>query len=204
MSNYKRAQLLIIIVIIIAFTGIILGEKTTDKLSCYTTIYDIFIGIVKTLAPFIPFITEEIYQNIKTDEMPESIHLCDYLKSNDKTIDKNLEKAMERIRLLVEDARALRAKIGIKVRYPLSNAILVCEKDIEDSIRDLVELLNEEINVKNISFSRDTSDFTKKIIKPNHSKIGPRFKDKAKVILEKIENMDKNKLYEKIIIDRKF
>jgi isoleucyl-tRNA synthetase len=92
--------------------------------------------------------------------------------------------------------RALRSKIGIKVRYPLQDAVIVCSKVIEDEIKDLLDLLNEEINVKNISFERDNSKFMTKNVKPNHSKLGPTYKSKAKSIVNTIESMDKHKLFE--------
>ena len=173
-------------------------EKTDDKLAGYSTMYEIFLGLSKLIAPFIPFITEEIYQNLKTKDMPESIHLCDYVKFDEKLIDKLLEEGMEKIRDLVEVGRALRSKVGIKVRIPLSSATLVCDKKTEDSIKNLLDLLNEEINVKKISFERDTSKFMQKTLKPNHSKLGPKYKEKAKKIVEKIQELDKNKLYKEI------
>ena len=170
-------------------------EKTEDKLAGYSTMYEIFLGLSKILAPLIPFITEEIYLNLRADDMPESVHLCDYLHSDDKQIDDELESGMEKIRDLVEVGRALRSKIGIKVKYPLSNATLVCDKKIEDSIKDLLDLLNEEINVKKISFERDTSNFMTKTVKPNHSKLGPKYKAKAKGIVNAIEELDSHQLY---------
>ena len=178
-------------------------EKTDDKLAGYSTMYDVCLGITKLSAPFIPFITEEMYQNLKTDDMPESVHLCDYIKPDEKQVDKKLEAGMEQIRELVEVGRALRSKIGIKVRYPLSSATLVCDKKTEDSIKSLLDLLNEEINVKKISFEGDTSKFMIKSLKPNHSTIGPRFHEKAKVVLDKIEQMNKDKLYEEINKNKK-
>jgi len=169
-------------------------EKTKDKQAAYSTMYKIFIGLSKLIAPFIPFITEEIYQNIKTENMKESIHLCDYEKSKKEHIDKNLEEGMEKIRKLVEAGRALRSKIKIKVRYPLLSATLVCDKKTEEKIKPLIDLLNEEINVKKIDFARDTSKFMTKSFKPDFSKIGPKFKQKAKQIVEKIEQMDQKDL----------
>ena len=174
-------------------------EKTDDKLSGYSTMYDVFLGLSKALAPFIPFITEEIYLNLRTDDMPESVHLCDYLKSDEKQVDKKLEEGMERIRALVEIGRSLRSKIGIKVRYPLSNATIVCEKNVESSMKDLLDLLNEEINVKHISFAPDTTQFMTKMVKPIYSSLGPRLKEKAKIVTEKIESLDKNKLYDELM-----
>jgi isoleucyl-tRNA synthetase len=174
-------------------------EKTSDKLAGYSTMYDIFIGLSKILAPFIPFITEEIYQNLKTDDMPESIHLCDYLNSVKKNIDDKLEKGMKIIRDLVEAGRALRSKVGIKVRIPLYSATIVCSEEVEVLIKDLLDLINEEINVKQINFARDTSNFMIKKVKPNHSQLGPKYKEKAKLILEQIEKFDDIKLYQNLI-----
>jgi len=171
-------------------------EKTEDKLAGYSTMYDVFLDLSKLLAPFVPFITEEIYQNLRTDDMPESIHLCDYLQSDEKHIDNNLEEGMERIRTLVEVGRSLRSKVGIKIRYPLSSATIVCKKNVEILIKDLLDLLNEEINVKHISFERDTSKFITKTVKPNHSRLGPKYKAKAKGIVAAIEELDGSKLYE--------
>jgi isoleucyl-tRNA synthetase len=173
-------------------------EKTQDKLAGYSTMYEVLLGLSKLVAPFIPFITEEVYQNLKTDDMPISVHLCDYIISDKKMIDRNLEEGMEKIRALVEVGRALRSKIGIKVRIPLNNATIICNKKIEELIRNLLELLNEEINVKKITFERDTSKFMTKTVRPNRSKIGPKYKEKAKQIIRKIEEMDKIKLYEEL------
>jgi len=135
--------------------------------------------------------------------MPESVHLCDYLKPDKKQIDDKLEQGMEHIRELVEAGRALRSKIGIKVRYPLNSATLVCNKKTEESIKNLLDLLNEEINVKKISFERDTSKFMIKSLKPKHSSIGKRLKEKAKLVVNKLEGFDEDKLYTSLMKDKK-
>jgi len=173
-------------------------EKTTDKLAGYSTMYEIFMDLSKIVAPFTPFITEEIYQNLKTQAMPESIHLCDYVKLDKKLIDANLEEGMQKIRSLVEVGRALRSKVGIKVRCPLGSAALICDKKVENQIKDLLDLLNEEINVKKISFDKNTSKFMIKTYKPNHTKLGPKYKQKARDIVEKLESFDKKELFEKL------
>jgi len=178
-------------------------EKTDDKLAGYSTMYEILLGLSEILAPYIPFVTEEIYLNIKTNEMPESIHLCDYHDVDKKLIDNTLENGMEQIRQLVEAGRSLRSKIGIKVRHPLSQATIVCDKKIEESLKNLVDLLNEEINVKNIFFARTTEDFMVKTVKPNHSVLGPKFKNKAKQLVEKINKIDEKELFNKINKDKK-
>jgi isoleucyl-tRNA synthetase len=171
-------------------------EKTTDKLAAYSTMYEIFLDLMKVIAPFTPFVAEEIYQNLKTEDMKESIHLCDYPPVQKELINDDLEAGMEQIRNLVEVGRALRSKIGIKVRYPLAKAVLICSKDLEKSIMDIVDLLQEELNVKEVEFHRSSDAFMDKEVKPNFSVIGPKFKEKAGMITKQLETIDKHKLYE--------
>jgi isoleucyl-tRNA synthetase len=178
-------------------------EKTLDKLSGYSSMYEVFLGLSKLLAPFTPFITEEIYQNLKPGGSPESVHLCDYLKLDRRYIDDGLEKGMERIRALVELGRALRSKIGIKVRYPLNNASIVCSEQIEEMTKGLLDLLKEELNVKTISYIRDTSQFLIKKVEPRYSHLGPKYKEKAKAIIEALESLDKQALYEELMENNK-
>ena len=178
-------------------------EKTDDKLAGYSTMYDICLGLSNILAPFIPFITEEMYQNLKTEDMPESIHLNNYYKPDEKLIDKELEEGMVLIRNMVEVGRALRSKIKIKVRYPLKSAVIVCDDKTREKIKDLLDLLNEEINVKKISFEKDKSKFMEQSVKPNFSKIGTRLHEKAKNVFSEIEKMDKKKLYDELLKNKK-
>jgi len=178
-------------------------EKTTDKLAGYSTMYEIFLRLSETLAPFIPHITEEIYQNLKTGEMPQSVHLCDYPKTEKNHIDKKLEEGMQHIVKLVEAGRALRSKIGIKIKYPLKKATLICDKKTEELIKDLLDLLNEEINVKKIEFCRTPKELVEKIFEINYSKIGPKFKQKSKLVAEEIKKMSEEEIREKLEKNKK-
>ena len=173
-------------------------EETIDKKAAYAAMYEIFVGLTKIIAPFIPFIAEEMYQNLKTEDMAESVHLCDYPSVNEDVIDEQLESGMKRIRELVEAGRALRSKIGIKVRYPLPHATIVCEKDVENSLKDLIGLLMEELNVKEVSFERTPDRFMNKQVKPNYAVLGPRLKEKAGVVQKTLMQMDKTTLYDKL------
>jgi isoleucyl-tRNA synthetase len=173
-------------------------ERTNDKLSGYFTMYEIFVGLAKLLAPFIPFITEEIYQNLKMDEMPESIHLCDYLRVETNAINEDLEQGMKQIRALVESGRALRSKINIKGRYPLQSASIICSMEIEKSTKPLLDLLKEELNVKTINYARDTRLFMTKTVKPNHAHLGPKYKEKTKKIVQILSTKDPHELYEQL------
>jgi len=165
-------------------------ENTQDKLAGYSTIYEIFIGLSKVMAPFTPFITEEIYQYLKTQPMPESIHLCDYPQVEHDRMHDDLEAGMAHIRELVEEGRALRSKININVRYPLPEATIVCSLEEEQLLHNLLELLQEELNVKTISFTRDNKKLIMVVLKPNYARLGPKFKDQAKHIVDTLQGID--------------
>jgi isoleucyl-tRNA synthetase len=160
--------------------------------------YETFIGLSQLLAPFIPFITEEMYQNLKTSEMPESVHLCNYPILDTKAINEDLEKGMEQIRVLVESGRALRSKINIKGRHPLPTATIICSKEIEKSTTPLLELMKEELNVKTVKYARDSAAFLTKTVKPKYSHLGPKYKEKAKHITQALELLDPHQLYEQL------
>jgi len=179
-------------------------EKTQDKMAGYSTMYDVFVGLSQLLAPFIPFITEEVYQNLRTTKMPESVHLCDYITVDTKAIHDDLENGMTQIRALVEAGRALRSKINIKGRHPLPAAYLVCSKEIEHSTQPLLDLLQEELNVKTITYARDTTMFMTKSVKPKYSHLGPKYKEKAKLIAQSLESVDKHQLYEQLTKKKEF
>ena len=173
-------------------------EDTQDKSAGYSTMYDVFVGLSQLFAPFIPFITEEIYQNLRTSTMPESVHLCDYITSDSKAINEDLEQGMNQIRALVEAGRALRSKANVKGRHPLPSAEIVCSKENEKSTKPLLELMQEELNVKAIHYARNTTTYMIKTVKPKYSHLGPKYKEKAKQIAQALESMDSHYLYEQL------
>ena len=96
------------------------SDDDSDKMQAYSTLYDVLLGLSKIAAPFTPFISEKIYQNLKTDEMPESVHLCDFPTAADAKRDTDLEWQMSLAMNAVEQARTLRAEYKLKNRQPLS------------------------------------------------------------------------------------
>ena len=156
-------------------------EESVDKLAGYSTLYEVIINLAKILAPFTPFIAEKIYLDMNGKE---SVHLCDFPAFNEKLIDKDLERKMDIVRKIAEEARALRAKKGIKLRYPLKEAIIVANESVEE----FADLLKEEINVKKIVFADDISHYMEKIVKPNYATIGKKYREKAKEVAMAIEN----------------
>ncbi len=143
-------------------------EENEDKLSCYSTLYDVFLALSKLSAPFIPFLAEVIYQGIRHDDMEESVHLCDYPEVNSSLIDEDMEKAMDVVREIADMGRAIRSRAGVKIRYPLGRAIVVCDENVEKEISPLMGLVKEEINVKSVEFSRDTAEYSKEIEKGDY------------------------------------
>ncbi|HBU25168.1 MAG TPA: isoleucine--tRNA ligase, partial [Candidatus Moranbacteria bacterium] len=120
------------------------SENDEDKRRAYETLYFVLAELAKLMAPFSPFVSEEIYKNITGEE---SVHLSDFPKANKKLIDDDLNKQMQMVRRFVKMGLAARAKAGIKVRQPLSE--LMVNEIIDDK---LLELLKEEVNVKKIGF----------------------------------------------------
>ncbi|MEA2053874.1 MAG: isoleucine--tRNA ligase [Candidatus Thermoplasmatota archaeon] len=167
-----------------------LEEETVDKLAGYSTIYELLMTLSKLIAPFVPFISEKIYHSIGEGE---SVHLCDYPVCHEEVIDEELERKMDKVREITELARSLRAKEGIKLRYPLPRAVIVTSDDISG----LSDILRDEINVKKVEFSDSIAPFVEKAVRPNYSSLGPEFKDKASYVAsiikktppDKIENM---------------
>ena len=177
-------------------------EQSADKTAAYATMYDIFLGLSKLLAPFIPFSAEAIYQHLRTPSMPESVHLCDYPK---KVPEKNqqLEEGMQIIQDLVEAGRGIRAKAGINVRYPLKHAWIIHQKQEKDKITPLLDLMKEELNVHTISFAPDTKEFIDTIIKPNYAILGPKFKQQAQQIGNLLEQQDQTRLHQQLQKEKK-
>ncbi len=145
-------------------------EHDQDKKSVYLTTYEILEGICRVIAPIVPFIAEELHQNLC--ESCESVHLEDYPVANEDHIDENLEKRMDLVRNLVTLGRAAREAAQIKVRQPLSEVLI--DGDYEELISDLTPLIEEELNVKEVVFEQDLTQYMNYELKPNFREAGPK------------------------------
>ena len=143
-------------------------ELDADKKSVYKTTYEILVGIAEMIAPFAPFIADEMYINLTGEE---SVHLAYYPKADESLIDEKTEERMDLIRTMVALGRGTREKEKIKVRQPLSE-ILVDGK-YEELIADLTPLIMEELNVKNVKFEKELGTFMNYSLKPNFKVAGP-------------------------------
>ena len=146
-----------------------------DKINAYMTLYTALVTISKTAAPMIPFMTEDIYQNLvrSVDKTaPESIHLCDFPVADETLIDKELEAAMEEVLDIVVMGRAARNAANIKNRQPIGTMFVKAEKALDDMYQ---EIIADELNVKKVTFTDDVRDFTSYTFKPQLKTVGPKY-----------------------------
>ena len=146
-----------------------------DKINAYMTLYTALVTISKAAAPMIPFMTEEIYQNLVRSidkDAPESIHLCDFPEVHEDQIDKELENNMEHVLDLVVMGRACRNASNIKNRQPIGKMFVKADFDLPEFYQEIVA---DELNVKNVKFTDDVRDFTSYSFKPQLKTVGPKY-----------------------------
>ncbi len=146
-----------------------------DKISAYMTLYTALVTISKAAAPMIPFMTEDIYQNLVRSvdkSAPESIHLCDFPVADQKFIDQELEADMEEVQNAVTIGHACREDAGVKTRQPLSRMYLKAEYVLDDFYTDIIR---DELNVKEVVFTQDVREFTSYTFKPQLRTVGPKY-----------------------------
>ena len=146
-----------------------------DKINAYMTLYIALVTISKAAAPMIPFMTEEIYRNLVCSvdkNAPESVHLCDFPKVDENLIDKELEASMEEVLDVVVMGRAARNTANIKNRQPIGTMYVRAERPLDDMFKAVVA---DELNVKNVEFKDDLSDFTSYTFKPQLKTVGPKY-----------------------------
>ena len=146
-----------------------------DKINAYMTLYTALVTIAKAAAPMIPFMTEDIYQNLVRSidaSAPESIHLCDYPKVNEAWIDKDLEANMEELLEIVVLGRACRNTANIKNRQPIGTMYVKAEKAMDKFYTDIIA---DELNVKEVKFADDVESFISYSFKPQLRTVGPKY-----------------------------
>ena len=146
-----------------------------DKINAYMTLYTALITLSKIAAPMIPFMTEEIYQNLVRSvdkNAPESIHLTDFPAVNEEFIDKELEVSMDEVLDIVVLGRAARNSANIKNRQPIGNMYVKAENVLDPFY---VEIIEDELNVKSVEFKDDVEEFVSYIFKPQLKTVGPKY-----------------------------
>ena len=146
-----------------------------DKINAYMTLYHALVTIAKTAAPMIPFMTEDIYQNLVRSvdkDAPESIHLCDFPTVNEAWIDKDLEADMKELLEIVVLGRACRNTANIKNRQPIGTMYVKAEKKMSEFYTDIIA---DELNVKEVKFADDVESFISYSFKPQLRTVGPKY-----------------------------
>ncbi len=163
-----------------------------DKINAYMTLYTALVTVAKAAAPMIPFMTEDIYQNLVRSidkDAPESIHLCDFPESNDAWIDTELEENMEDLLKVVVMGRACRNAANIKNRQPIGKMFVKAPFQLSDFYKEIIE---DELNVKKMSFTDDVRDFTSYSFKPQLKTVGPKYGKHLNSIRTALSSIDGN------------
>lgn len=163
-----------------------------DKINAYMTLYTALVTICKTAAPMIPFMTEDIYQNLVRSvdkSAPKSIHLCDFPEVDEKMVDKELEADMDEVLKIVVLGRAARNSANIKNRQPIGNMYVKAAKELSDFYKEIIE---DELNVKSVEFKDDVSEFSSYSFKPQLKTVGPKYGKQLNAIREYLSNVDGN------------
>ena len=154
------------------------SEESDDKISAYKTLYEVLVSLSKLIAPFVPFLAEEIYQNLVRNldkNAPESVHFCSYPEADEKYIDKSLNEGMDKVLEVVLLGRACRSGSNVKNRQPLSKVIVCTNKELSfDS--ELEELIKDELNVETLEVLHQNADeYVSYELKPQLRTIGPKY-----------------------------
>ena len=172
-----------------------------DKINAYMTLYTALVTISKAAAPMIPFMTEDIYQNLVRSidkDAPESIHLCDFPVAEKAYINKKLEEDMEDVLDAVVMGRACRNEAAIKNRQPISRMYVKADFTLDAFYTDIIK---EELNVKEVVFTDDVRDFTSYTFKPQLRTVGPKYGKQLGGIQKMLASLDGNAAMDELNAD---
>jgi isoleucyl-tRNA synthetase len=186
------------------------SESDEDKATAYATLYQVLVGLTHIMAPFLPFLTEFIYQNLVRSfnkNAPESIHLASYPRGDAAKRDKNLETNMESVRTAVTLARSLRQEKNLKVRQPLSSLIwAIPDEGASERLAEFLPIIAEEINVRDVKIIQNDSELVELSATANFKSLGSKVGKKMNVVANAIKQLEINQIHaveagEKIKID---
>lgn len=170
-------------------------EESTDRQQAFETLYYALKTLVQTAAPIIPFMTEDIYQQLRSQGDRESVHLCDYPVANDALRDQQLENEMALVQAAVSSGHALRKEHKIKVRQPLARADIVCGDAASlEALKRQAHLIADELNVKEVIFHSDEEIFVRLSPKPNFRLLGKKVGKSMQAVQKKIQELPQQSL----------
>jgi len=162
------------------------SENDADKHAAYWTLYRVLLNLTKVTAPFVPFISEAIYRNLRSDEMPESVHLCDFPEPEPGFRDPSLEAKMATVREVVKLGRLLRNQHNVRVRQPLRAVYITGPEDVRRHLEDMGEVIADELNVKEVIIVEESDRLVSYRCKPNYARLGPRLGSSMRHVAEAI------------------
>jgi len=170
-------------------------EDSQDRREAFSTLYQVILTLSKIAAPFIPFLTEAIYLQLRKNSDPKSVHLCDYPLVDNSLRDEELEREMASAQIVVSNAHALRKEHKLKVRQPLKTAhVITADEKALVALKRQENLIAEELNVHTVTFSGKEEEFVALICKPNFRVLGKKVGPKMRAAQETIKNFDQKKM----------
>lgn len=172
------------------------SEEVADKHRAYHTLYTVLTRLIHVLAPFAPFISDEMYLNLEggIDGKPDSIHLADWPVPREEWRNDSIKNSMDAVRKVVSLGRSCRNEAKRKVRQPLHSISVKLPGGMVDEVRKLEELILDELNIKEIRYVERTEDFVSHRAKADFKKLGPRFGKEVQAWAKKIEQLDSNSI----------
>ncbi|HVP19550.1 MAG TPA: DUF5915 domain-containing protein, partial [Spirochaetia bacterium] len=169
----------------------------SDKQQAYQTLHSALMNLILVASPFMPFITEEIYSNLRTPQQPESIHLCDFPVYDETRRDRELERKMKVTVKAVSMGRSLRTEYGLKIRQPLK-ALHIVTRDSEERriLGEMEDLITDELNVKQVIFRQNEDELVEYQAKANFRVLGRQLGKDMKAAAERIGNLDLAQIHE--------
>ncbi len=164
------------------------SENDGDKTQAYQTLYIVLLQLSKILAPFMPYLSEEIYRNL-TEE--ESVHLADWPEANESLIDEKLNEEIHLVRAIVNLGHSVRAKKKIKVRQPLAKVGIALPKGVDQELVEMQrDVILEELNVKDLEIIKEASDIVEESVTPNPKVLGPKYGGDVQNIIKLVKSAD--------------
>ena len=176
------------------------SEESSDKIAAYKTLYEVLVSLSKLIAPFVPFISEEIYQNLVVNldkDAPESVHFCSYPEADEKRIDNTLNDGMDKVLEIVVLGRSCRSASNVKNRQPLSKVIICTNKEIVLD-NELQDLIKDELNVENIEILHNADEYVSYELKPQLRTVGPKYGKALSGIKEYLSSLNSVEAVNKI------
>lgn len=166
-----------------------------DKRNAYRTLHHVLLTLSKALAPFMPFVSEEMYGNLSGGAAKDSVHLDDYPVADPAFVDEALESRMELARAAVRLGRGLRTKHDVRIRQPLASmTVVAASADDRAGLERVVELVKDELNVKQVAIEADESEFVTYSARPNLKLLGPRYGKQIGAIRGEVEGLSSRAL----------